>query len=284
MNDLTKISLFRNVRKTTPFGDIFLSDFYDCVQNGDYKTEIEKIRACTDPEKIKELKKKMPAVTISGTFKIRNAYNLIKHSSRICIDIDGKENTHIDNWEEVRDTLGTWKEVEFASLSVSGKGLFVVVLIAHPEKHVSQYKALEAAFKKYGITIDRMCKDLPRLRFLTYDADAILNDYVIPYRVVNREANRVKKVYNNSSDELSRAVNEIISKGVDITGSYSNWYEIGCALVNEYGERGRDMFHGLSQNYADYKYSECDKQFDKCLRNPKGYTAATIFHYKKQLV
>jgi hypothetical protein len=118
---------------------------------------------------------------------------------------------------------------------------------------------------------------------MTYDSDAVLNDSVTPFRVLYQEPKRVKKSFQTDNDDLGKAINEIISKGLDITGSYKNWYEIGCAVVNEYGERGRDIFHNLSQNYPEYRQSDCDKQFDKCLHNPKKYSRATIFYYKKQL-
>lgn len=285
MNDLTKISLFKNGHDNTPIKDILLYNFYYAIINGDYKSEIEKIRSCTDPEEVKRLKKELPSVTISGTFKKRNAESLIKHSMRICIDLDGKENPHIENWSELRDTLGTWKEVEFASLSASGRGVFIVILISYPEKHLQHYKAIENIFqKKYGIKTDPMCKDVPRLRFMTYDKDAVFNESVIPFRVIYQEPKREKKTYQTDNDDLGKAISEIISKRLDITGSYKNWYEIGCAVVNEYGEKGRNIFHNLSQNYPKYKYDECDRQFNACVKNPKLYSKATIFYFKNQVI
>lgn len=282
MNDITKISLFRNRLQTAPVGDILLNSFYKTVLNGDYKTEIEKIR--TNPDKAKGLKKMLPCVTISGTFKERNAEGLIEHSGRICIDLDAKDNPDIENWPELRDTLGTWNEVEFAALSASGKGVFIVILISYPEKHLQHYHAIENIFKnKYCIKTDPSCKDIPRLRFMSYDKDAIFNEKVTPCRIKYQEPKRTKNKYQTSTDDLGKIINEIVSQGLDITNSYKNWYEIGCALANEYGENGRDIYHNLSQNYPKYRYSECDRQFDKCLNNPKGYSKATIFYYKNQL-
>jgi hypothetical protein len=280
MNDIIKISLFRNLLLTTPVKDILLYDFYHDVINGVYKTEIDKIRA--NQENAKDLKKILPGVTISGTFKERNSALLINHSRRICIDIDAKDNPQFENWPVLRNTLGTWKEVEFAALSASGRGLFLVVVISNLEKHLLHYLAIENSFKKYGIVIDPSCKDIPRLRFVTYDKDAIFNEKVTPYKLIYQEAKQLKKKYQTKTDDLSRVINEVVRKGLDITNSYKNWYEIGCALVNEYGERGRDDFHRISQIYPKYKHTECDKQYDKCLKNPKGYTKATIFYYKKK--
>jgi len=145
------------------------------------------------------------------------------------------------------------------------------------------YISLEKSFKKYGITTDPICKDVCRLRFITYDKDAVLNEKSVPYQILYEEPKRKYTRHLNSLDDLGDLINEIVSKGLDITNSYKNWYEIGCALVNEYGERGRDDFHRLSQIYPKYKQAECDRQYNACLKNPKKYSKATIFYYKKQL-
>lgn len=282
MSDITQISFFKNCLHTTPIRDILLFNFYHTVINGDYRTEIEEIRA--NPNIVKDLKKMLPCVTISGTFKERNTNGLIKHSGRICIDFDAKDNPHIDSWPELRDTLGTWKEVEFAALSASGLGVFIVIPVSYPEKHLQHYRAIGNIFKnKYSIKTDPTCKDIPRLRFMTYDKDAVLNEKVTPFRMIFQESKQIKVRYQIETDDLGKTINEIVSKGLDITNSYKNWYEIGCALANEYGENGRNIFHKLSQNYPDYRHSECDRQFDKCLKNPKKYSKATIFYYKNQL-
>lgn len=151
MKDLVKISLYKSVLQTVPFSNIHLRDFYYAVMCGDYEDEIKEIRA--NPDNSKELKRKLPGVTISGLFRERSAQGLIHHSGRICIDIDGKENPHLSNWVKIRNALGSWKEVEFCSMSASGNGLMAVVKIEFPEKHLSHYMALESAFLRQGIIL-----------------------------------------------------------------------------------------------------------------------------------
>lgn len=283
MTDLVKISLYKSVLQTVPKKNIHLRDFYYAVMCGDYEDEIKEIRA--NPEKSKELKRGLPGVTISGLFRERSAQGLIQHSGRICIDIDGKENPHLSNWPEIRNTLSTWKEIEFTSLSASGNGLMVVVKIEFPEKHLSHYMALEYAFLRQGIRIDPLCKDIPRFRFMTSDKDAIINENVVPYQILFQKANNPRfseKRDKGTNDDLLMVINEIVNKSIDITESYKNWYQIGCALANEYGEIGRDYYHKLSQINPEYKLHDCDKQYNKCLTNPKGYSKSTIFHYIKQ--
>jgi|WetSurSiteA1Bulk_404760.scaffolds.fasta_scaffold06215_4 hypothetical protein len=281
MNELAKISFYKDCFSPVPGSHILLSDFYNSVINGDYATEIFTIRS--NPDKAAELKKKLPGVTISGTFSHREEKSLILHSGRICIDIDAKMNPTITDWELLRDTLGTWESVEFVALSSSGKGVFVVIVIRYPEKHLQHFLALERTFKKYGLIVDPNCKDVSRLRFMTDDKGAVINKNVTEYRILYEEPKRRLTPHRNSKDDLGAVINEIVSKRLDITNSYKNWYEIGCALANELGERGRDDFHRLSQIYSGYKQKECDRQYSACLKNPKRYSRATIFYYKKQL-
>jgi len=282
MNDKPRISHFGNCFDTTPVGDIPLYNFYSAVKNSDYAQEVEKIRSCHDPNEKKKLKKSLPCFTISGMFSLRNAQSLNLHSGRLCLDIDDEHNPQISDWQELRNTLGTWESIEFSSLSVSGKGVFVVVVILYPEKHLSHFLALEKVFAKYGLVIDPICKDICRLRFMSSDREAVLNNEVVPFRLLYKEPKQLRRIQTACCGTLQKTIDEIVNRGVDITGSYKNWYEIGCALVNESGESGRDHFHRLSQFYSGYNQKECDKQYNACKRNPKEYTAATIYYYAKQ--
>lgn len=284
MENIAYISLFSNLTNREPVSNIPIHTFYKNVINGEYKYEVEAIRATTDLNKIKVLKNKLPAVTISGTFKIRKTEELIAHSKRICIDIDGKHNPSIKNWEDLRTTLGSWKEVEFSALSASGKGVFVVIVLSHPDNHLEHFYALERAFKNQGIVIDAICKDLPRLRFMSYDADAIYNPNVTPFHILYKEPKPTYQTTNHSfhaKDNLDGTIDRIIKERIDITDSYINWFAIGCALANEYGEIGRTHFHRLSQLNSAYKPSECDRQFDKCLKHKSGYTKGSLFWIAK---
>jgi len=284
MNNMANISLFKNITTHLPVVTIPIQAFYENVINGDYKYEVEAIRSTTDLTKRKVLKTALPAVTISGTFKERKIEGLIKHSERICIDIDSKQNPFIENWSELRTTLGSWKEVEFSALSASGQGAFVVIVISTPENHLEHFKALERSFKKLGIIIDSSCKDIPRLRYMSYDSDAIHNVNVTPFQLQYRESEYHYEPDKNSiqtGEDIGLLVKRIVKDGIDITDSYVDWFAIGCALANEFGKHGRYHFHRLSQLNSGYKPSECDRQFDKCLRHNSGYTRATFYWIAK---
>lgn len=72
---------------------------------------------------------------------------------------------------------------------------------------------------------------------------------------------------------------------IDITDRYQNWFKIACALVSEFGESGRNWFHIISSKYEKYDFSDCDIQYDRCLKQKKeegGVTIATFFYYCKK--
>jgi len=183
MKTVPQISIFKSVFDKVPSMETSIYNFYSNIVQGDYKQEVEAIHQESDPEQIKKLKMSLPAATISGTFSERKAGNLIQHSGRICVDIDSKENPGI-NMKSLRRTVGTWKEIEFSALSASGNGVFCVILISQPAKHIQHFKQLERDFRTLGINIDRACKDVSRLRFMTWDPEAVYNVNVDPYRKI----------------------------------------------------------------------------------------------------
>ena len=78
-------------------------------------------------------------------------------------------------------------------------------------------------------------------------------------------------------------VKRIESTQTDITASYSDWRDLGFALADEFGESGRDYYHRLSRFYPGYSASECNKQYDACLKSKgHGITLKTFFHLAKQ--
>ena len=83
--------------------------------------------------------------------------------------------------------------------------------------------------------------------------------------------------------ELNLVVYRIEVAHIDITGTYANWLNLGFALADELGEGGRDYFHRLSRFYPKYSYTDCNRQFDHCLKSKgHGITIKTLFHLAKE--
>jgi hypothetical protein len=83
-----------------------------------------------------------------------------------------------------------------------------------------------------------------------------------------------------TNNDIESYISSIEQSGTDITGDYATWRNIGFALASQYGEQGRDMYHRVSRNYADYDHKECDDQFTKCLTaSGHGINIATFYHH-----
>jgi len=167
------VSQFRKHGENIPCGTINILQWLlkepDCMQI------INQIRSTMDKETVRQLKGKLPCVTMSGVFKIRNTENLLNHSGLICIDIDGKDNSNIADMNDLKQTLSKLPYVLYCGLSVSGKGVFCLIPIAYTDKHTQQFYAIEQDFQEMGITIDSGCKDITRLRYCSHDPKPIIN-------------------------------------------------------------------------------------------------------------
>jgi hypothetical protein len=273
----TKISYYSNVEDNVGT-EISLRDFLFCNQ---YKEQIEHIRSITDDERQKSLKKQLPLATISGTFApTRHAENLVTHSHLLCIDIDKKDNMDVEWFDDLKNEWHNLPQVLYAAHSVRGEGWFVIFHIAYPEKHRAQFEALQRDFVNSGLVIDKSCKDVSRMRTISYDPDPYVNEDATLYTKVWVEPKPKFHVQYSGSDgmeHVERCCREIAARGIDITAKYDDWFYVGAALAS-LGEDGRYFFHLVSSQNEKYKAAETDKKFNNLLRNVNSIKIGTFFH------
>jgi len=88
---------------------------------------------------------------------------------------------------------------------------------------------------------------------------------------------------SNPDNDIELVISRIEAACTDITGSYADWLNIGFALADEFGEGGRDYYHRISRYYPKYSLTDCNRQFDQCLKaQGHGITIKTVFHLAKQ--
>jgi hypothetical protein len=80
--------------------DVEVHKFFDAIRDGNYRTRIEKIRTVYNKvltetgdrdrarKAIDPLKKKLPAVMLSGKFSRRASDALLEYSGLICVELD----------------------------------------------------------------------------------------------------------------------------------------------------------------------------------------------------
>lgn len=258
------------------------------------RQEVDAIRQIPDKDTRDEMKKKLPAATISGIFQGgHNGKSLAEHSGLICIDVDQKDNPDIDDWEEFKRRIQVLKCVAFVGLSVSGRGVFIIIRIpkCNAETHKQYYLALEDAFRKCGVKTDPNCKDITRLRGASYDDNYYYNPNATTFTKLPNPKPQPKPTatlrFDGNDDpqttigKVESCVNKVCDHQIDMTGSYNDWVEIGFSLA-DLGEQGRKYFHAVSQFYSSYDQNQCDHKFDELLRNRNGkIKIGTFFHICK---
>jgi len=173
------ISYFKNYASKTDRSFKFTDYLFD-VKDGKWQDDVLKYRADKNPD----VKKKLPAVTVSGVFKdVRNAKNIETHSGYLAIDIDAKEN---ENVLAKRDELYSDPFIFAGHISVGGEGL-VLYLKINKKKHLESFLGAEKYFAdKYQIIIDQSCKDVSRLRFVSYDPELYINKNPKTWEILNK--------------------------------------------------------------------------------------------------
>lgn len=292
------VSFFSDFRKPYPKKTVNLFDWFLDLK---IKKNVEWLRRETkgNKELYDEYKAYMPCITPSGIFSIRNEKSLVKHSGYICLDIDGKENPHITDFNGLRDEISKIRNVALCSLSLSENGVFCLIPIKYPKKHRGHFYSLAKDFETMGIVVDKKCVNVSRLRAASYDMNIYINKNAIVYehnietKTKTCHQHPQKKIETTgilktdySEEKRLQQVKKILSKietdGIDITDSYDVWFSIGCAFANEFGEEGRDFFHIVSQYNDKYDEAKTNEQFDNCLKGEYDYTIGTFFFYAKE--
>lgn len=120
---------------------------------------------------------------------------------------------------------------------------------------------------------------MPKKHFIPQQWEACSNENSMPI---------CDKVYfgdcgNDRDNDVERIVSLIEQQGADIAPSYEEWVRLGFALVDRYGENGRDYFMRLSSLHTGCTLEVAESQYDKCLRSDNsGITISTFFHLAKQ--
>lgn len=171
------VSVFANAFATKTQSNISVSDVLESIRLGAFQSEVESLRQVygSDKEKYDLQKKKLHAITFSGTFSSRRkpaAKKLQIHSNILLADLDKLSS---DKLAEVRQGVTSDPHVCFVFASPSGHGLKVGIRI-DGDRHAESFVAAQAHFKSvHGVEIDESCKDVSRLCFISYDPDVWVN-------------------------------------------------------------------------------------------------------------
>lgn len=289
----TPISVFRSAQSTqavaTRLG-VFLS-------SEKHKERVLAIRAETEKKLRDERKKTLPAATISGTFQHRSVAGIQQYNGLVCIDFDAHDNPH-NTPAGMKAILSDMKEVAYAGLSVSGTGVFAIIPtnLTDPERHAAVVDLLGTALAECDLYYDRACKDVCRLRFVSYDPDAYWNPaprifdastliQALDAKAAEEAASRPRPLHlphpNRAGSSIEKKVEQYIESieatHSDITTQYDVWMRLGMALATEFGSRGEQYFQRISQFHPKYNPSEIEKKYLNFIQSARSVRIGTFF-------
>ena len=195
----------------------------------------------------------------------------------------------------MKNILSGFDEIVYAGVSIGGGGVYAIVRTDNTniELHPFVVDALGQMFKNFGLVFDKGCKDVSRLRFVSYDADAYFNENAIEFQTghITNEEPIVQKRHidfttQNDTDRtraiVEKYVSVIQSQNIDLTEDYSTWLKIGFSIASQFGYDGSDYFHAVSQNNAGYNFLECEKKYEHMVKAGRGISIGAFINICKQ--
>lgn len=268
------VSIFKHSRETVPERNLSIEAFFDGIKNGQWQDEVLNYRAGRID------KKNLHAVTSSGIFKERKSNALIQHSGIICMDVDDKDQISTINIQDFDND----QYVYAYHKSASGRGGYAVYFKIDSDRHQDAFLGLEHyLFTNYSIVVDKSCKDISRLRFVSYDPDLYINI-----------KSRVFKKYLKKTEQKIKAYNPIVVKSdfdemvnqastMNLFDSYDDYIKLAFALANEFGDEGEQYFHALCKSSSKYDEQKASQHYNKiCKRNNTGVTISTVYYKFKE--
>lgn len=277
MINASNISLFENAFAKESHEVIPVDMFFENIRNGTWQDIVLPLRALRNEART-EAKKRVPCVTLAGTFSSRRDDGLVDHSGLIAIDIDDVEDP-----AKMKERLSRDPYVYAAFASIGGKGLCVVFKIT-PTKHREAFRGIsEYLFNAYKVVVDPTSINVSRLRFVSYDPDLYLASDSVPKFTMypkDKEPKKIERIAFVRTD-FDEIMNQIVTGRINLCENYHEWVRIAFALADHFGEAGRSDFHMISSMSAKYEPSMCDRQYVNCLKHRSASTKSTIatFYY-----
>jgi len=192
----------------------------------------------------------------------------------------------------------------------ASNGIFALLYIGTnnkintPDNYKAIYNAIEKRFAEDGfLFIDSSKSNLNSIRFYSmdeaclYDLDPgkwteqIRTDLVIEERLKSHknhvESQHIKSqapaltVYNSDQEkDLLFVIEQSKKHGWPLCADREqNWFKIGLALANTYGESGRGYFHDLSAVSYKYDYQDCEKKYKYALSYCQSHSLSINVQY-----
>ena len=224
------------------------------IKNGEWEKQVTNIRKYIsdgDDNKASDVKKSLPAFTVSATFKDKRRKDCIdKYTGLLHLDYD-----KIDNVEELKARVMDIPYTYAAFISPSGRGLKVFVKSNNDlYSHTNAFNILREYYDSIvGIESDKAVKDFTRLCFVSYDAELYLNEN--------------SDIYKHKGD-LSQVWNFTSNKQRFIDGNRNNFIHLFACNANRKGFDVNDVIsYALTYSDETFLEDEIERTINSAYKN-----------------
>lgn len=253
-----------------------------------YIAELQAVWTEEDKKKRNALKRNsLPAATLSATLITRdsrlNLKDKIKHyNSLIALDFDDVENIVL-----AKRKIAELPYVYYVGESASRRGFFAIVPLNNNDysRHELYFNALEKEMSKLGYTIDPACKDVTRLRFISYDPDPYFNENCQLYSLPdegdvcnsNEPAEPVNEENRHPMWPKAKAYAEHWQKLQVPLNEYNDWLTIAMSLTC-FGDDGFQLLDMVSRFGKGYDLEKNRKSYSKLVATTRRISLGSFFY------
>jgi len=222
----------------------------EAIKTEHWKKEIDEIRYHInngDTEQASSIKRNLPAITISATFKGgRTKKDIDTYTNLLHLDYD-----YVDNVQELKAKVVDIPYTYAVFISPSGKGLKVLV---KSDNILSTHTFTFNALKEYydgivGVDSDSGVKDFTRLCFVSSDSDLYLNEDAEVFKY---------QAYPNNETKSQKDIGWVW----DFTSNKKQFSEGRNNFVHLFAHNANRFGFDLNET-LDYAYTYNDSNFNK---------------------
>ena len=291
------VSVFSQVAPTAPQNDVRrdseyksailrpiempLKEFLMTLPN-EYLQQINTVRSTADKKARAMLKQTtLPAATIAAVLNSRTGSMTLqekikKYNGLVVLDFDD-----VDNLNEAKEKLSKISYIYYIGISVSGNGLFAIVKTDNDDFnfHRQYFESLCAEMKKIGLNVDKSGSDVTRLRIVSYDSEAYVNDRCIDFCLPDCIKTNISDEHDDE-DDIHRKISlyvETWEKMKIPLDDYGDWLMMAMSLSG-LGETGLGYLNRISRFSQNYDEKENRKKYEELAKNTRNVGLGTFFY------
>jgi len=268
-------NIFRGADDVDCSNVVSLLSVINAIKSGRWKYRVEEVRSMPFSTKAEKdaraaVKKHLPAVIFSGVFEERIDAACVHYNHVVVVDVDdiSKRKLPVLKSDIEKEP---WVIAYFEGVT---KGIKILVAVDSPaEMHRDHaFVQIEEYFlNRYNVKIDRSCKNLSRLCFVSYDPKAWIAEQFVPMHIVEQKDDfndfvTIHRQANPDFYESETNAREIFVRLVKMvkaskTGSYrhgnrNNYIFVLSCLCGEHGLDPSDVLAMIYERYSSLSFRE----------------------------